>query len=307
MFQGAFRLIETGTGDVYFDGPNLPTRKLSGDRIEDFPVGNFRADDGVFVNRGVVRAINDRGQMVWEAGTDSNHTRLYFAENGRNTQLATNSLDRRWQLPAPSGGTVSGWGEVAIDELGRAMINLQITGGPSGWFLWDNGRWRQTAVYPNTATTPSPTTAVKGQVFTGSNNLRAMNDKFYAVFPLRAGGSALAEFRDTEWTWIAGSLDPAPYGNTINNIGAYEVNRQGDIAFAINGGQLLVSRSGGQDRMVYFNVEAPDAGDFFSVQNVELREDGRIYFAGINQLDQYELWLAEPLLTTPPPRSRRAR
>jgi len=117
-------------------------------------------------------------------------------------------------------------------------------------------------------------------------------------------GQMLAEYRTGEWTWIAGFQDDAPQGNLINNIGAYDVNRRGDIAFTINGGQVLVYRSGGVSRVVHFNVEAPEALDFFSVQQVELREDGRIYFGGVNPLDQYVIYLAEPLLTKLPSRSR---
>jgi len=305
FYQGLGSPIETGSGDLYIDFGGYWNRKITGDRIEDFPLGSFRAEDGVNVGRGLIRAMNDRGVYVWDAGTDRNQTRLYYSEAGRNTLLATYSGEARFQSPAPSGGTVNGRGEVAIDEQNRVMVNFRVTGGPSGWFLWDRGRWTQTAVYPIPATGPTPTTSIKGQVISTSNNLRAMGDSFYAVFNLRVGGSALAEFRDNTWRWIAGNQDIGPNGSPFNNIGAYDVNRRGDIAYAINGGQLLVVRSGGQDRLVHLNTETPDAGNFFSAQAVELREDGRVYFGGMNPLDQYELWLAEPLLTSPPVRSRR--
>jgi hypothetical protein len=67
---------------------------------------------------------------------------------------------------------------------------------------------------------------------------------------------------------------------------------------------MLALRSGGATRLVHINADAPEGQDFFSVQQVELREDGRIFFGGINLLDQYVIYLAEPMLTNWPTRSR---
>jgi hypothetical protein len=294
-YNGVGNRLETPDGNLCFDPFDGSNRILLADRLESYAVGQFTTADGVFVGRGTVRAFNARGAALWQAGTDRNHTRVYLTEGERNTLLLLSGPDPQWQTASPAGGRVTGFNEMVLDDRGRVLAVLRPEGGPSGLFLWENGRWRTTALFN--------TTQVNSNLVTNAGNLLAVGDRFYAVLNLRQG-SALAELRDAEWTWIAGLNNDAPSGNTINNIGAYDVNRRGDIVFAANGGQLLIFRSGGVSRLVHFNVDAPEGLDFFTVQQVELREDGRIYFAGLNLLDQYVLYLAEPMLSTWPSRSR---
>ncbi len=286
---------ENGANDLFFDASGI-SRRLSADRVDNVVLGNFRADDGTFVNRGNVQAVNDRGALVWQAGTNLKHTRVYLSSGGRDTLLFFEGPEARWQSPSPAGGGINNHNEMVLDDTGRVLAILRVLGGPSGVFLWENGRWRPTALFDRTP--------IRGLVVNNAYSLLAVGDRFYAIFNLRAGGSALAEFRDTDWTWITGLNDDSPNGNTINNVNAFDVNRRGDIAVALNGGQMLALRSGGNTRLVHFYVDAPEGVDFFSVQQVELREDGRIFFGGINLLDQYVIYLAEPLLTNWPTRSR---
>jgi hypothetical protein len=285
--------LESSNGELYFDN----TRRLTSTGVDLLPLGAFRADDGTTVNRGLVRAVNARGGLIWEAGTNRSHTRVYLHQDGRDTFLISYSGETRYQSPSPAGGTVNSRGDLALDDRGRALVQFRVTGGPSGLFLWENGRWRATALFN--------ATQLRGQVVTNAFNLRAVGDRFFAVFSLRQG-SALAEWRDNEWTWIIGFNDDAPNGNVINGVGPYDVNRRGDIAVALNSGpiQMLALRSDAGTKLVQLNIDAPEELDFFSVQQIELREDGRIYFGGLNLLDESVLYLAEPLRTNWPSRSR---
>ena len=81
----------------------------------------------------------------------------------------------------------------------------------------------------------------------------------------------------------------------------FEVNRRGDVAFVlnINGGTVTVQRnSDGVMRVVYRAGEATEDGDRFRPWrpfDIELRDDGTLYFIGINLLDKNVLYKAEPL------------
>jgi len=303
------RRFETYSGDLYFDAAGFSMKRLTPDRLEDVVIGNFR-DDSANVGRGLYLFVNSRGDILWDAGTDQNHSRLYLTENGQHRSIATNAgrvgappQIGRWQTPGPAGGIVTGWGVTALNDAGRVMAALATRDGPvgNGLYLWANGRWQTTITFP-----PLPAYAtLGGREITGFGNLQAVNDRFYALFNLRQGGNFLAEYRDGEWVkLIGGPNDGAPNGATMNNVNTYDVNRRGEILMIANPAVIL-RRPDGELRMVHSLADPTESGDFLrNFQDVELREDGRIYFTGLDYNDRTLLYVAEPLRTTLPSRSR---
>ena len=243
-------------------------------------------------------AANDAGMLVWKSWSEDHH-KLVSMGGGPSQVLA--SFGGSDPTVASSGESFAGlyWeggtdSAIAVDDSGRIMANIQTLEGDGGAYLWENKTWNPVAVLNETT--------VNGTTISWVEGLRAAGNKFYAVFNTVLGGPILAEYSPTGWIPIVQTGGSMPNGAEIYWIDRdFEVNRRGDVAFVlnINGGTVIVQRnSDGVMRVVYRAGEATEDGDRFRPWrpfDIELRDDGTLYFIGINLLDKNVLYKAEPL------------
>jgi len=293
-YRGASIATRNSSGDLYFVeslSGTPSTRRLVSGSVETV-LRNFRAEDGVNVGTPYNLAVNDRGAMVWAAGTGSNHNRLYLTEGGQHTLLAYDGREPRWETASPAGGVFITFNQLAVDRGGRVMMYAGVRGGPAGYFLYANGRWQATALVDS---------QIGGVTIFNGARLKAVEDRFYAIFSARGGGSLLVEYRDQVWTPVINRYEPAPTGGQIILIGDYDVNRRGDMVFVAtlnNGPSALLTRSPDGLRLAHLLTEPTETGDYLlNVIQVDLRDDGRFYFFGMGLGDRYLLYSAEPLFS----------
>jgi hypothetical protein len=233
-------------------------------------------------------AVNDAGAIVSDNWA-GDHARLNLTANGRLATLATSGQNPRYVTTLPSGGTVNGWRELAIDEGGRVMAFLNVTGGPQGYFLYDAGAWKPAALITSTD--------FPGQVVTGLDSLRARGNKFYARIFFRSGSHLVAEYATDGWKTLVTRFDDVN-GLTLQSADTFDVNRRGDLALIANFGSYrgIVLYADGAARFAHLgNETAPGGETLAQFWEIELREDRRIYFFGIDSEDYEYVYLAEPL------------
>ncbi|MBI4474534.1 MAG: hypothetical protein HY646_17825, partial [Acidobacteria bacterium] len=291
IFLGANGVFENTRG-LHFETSGT-TYRITGGRLELLTPNNSVASDGVGLGWSNLLAGNDAGVLLLNTNTNRDHQRLLQYDNGRTTVLAFGNGSASWQTPSPAGGVIRDWqSQSAMDSRGRVMIFFNVNNGPSGLFLFENATWRPVGLIDRTV--------VNNQVITGIRQVKAVNDRFYAVLFLRGGQSVLAEYRDRDWIPIVSSSNNGPNGAEIDWIGNFDVNRQGDIAFQANfrgGMTALVFRAvGGEMRMASANTAPEDPGDYIvSIKDVVLGDDRRVYFTALDVLDRIVLYVAEPL------------
>ncbi len=243
-------------------------------------------------------AANDAGTFVWRAQSDS-FSRLLSFENGRVTVLANFGGDD--QTPAPGGGVFEdlfGTGRtassIAMDDIGRVMVSAQVRDGPDGVYLYENGQWQTAALFDQTV--------IGGTAVNRVNMFRAAGERFFAVFDRPSSGPVLAEYVNQQWVPVIQTRDTMPNGADIYWVNdTFDVNRRGDIALSLSvtgGSALFLRTSDGTMHTVYRTSEETDQGDRFwqwRSFDLDLRDDGSLYFIGIDLLDRHVIYLAEPL------------
>ena len=245
-------------------------------------------------------AVNDAGMFVFTARDDDGYLNLVSSEDGRVSLLARFGGDEG--TSSPTGGTFSYiyWGgdtasTVALDDTGRVMMVAEVFEGPNGVFLYENGIWRNVLILDETQVAGATVNRVDG-------GIRAAGDRFYAVFNMDSGGTVLAEYDGTAWSPIITTADQLPNGADIYWVQyTFDANRRGDVAFALNarGGSTVILRTAdGELHTVYRTGEATPEGDYFRPWQpfpIDLRDDGSLYFMGVDILDRRVLYHAQPL------------
>ena len=243
-------------------------------------------------------AANDAGMVVWRAWSDE-QSRLVSMQNGRLSMLA--SFGGGDQTQAPSGGSfdylISSGGRasaIALDESGRVMIVASVRNGSDGIFLYENGQWQTAALFGETQ--------VGGGTMGWVDGLRAVGGRFFALMGMETGGAVLAEYVNQQWQTIIRTGDTMPNGAQIFWVDRnFDVNARGDIAFVLNtngGTEVTLRTSDGTLRTVYRTGEATAEGDYFWPRqsfDIDLRDDGSLYFIGIDLFDRNVMYRAEPL------------
>ena len=295
-FAGADYAAEDSSGNLYMLLESGLLRLTSG-RVETVLPRELRSDDGlsIYLNQ---FTVNDNGVVLFSAHTERGYQALYLWRNSRIELLATDAQQPEEQTSSPAGGTFLYWGEFSVDDRGRVMAYFDVRGGPSGYFLFDNGQWQPAALAGE---------RIGGVAVSHGHGLRALDDKFYATFfsAQCCNEAVLAEYRESAWTPLITSENALPRGELAEAGlgGLFDVNRRGEIAFSIhsNVGEALVLRSpDGQTRIVQITGEQTSAGDLpWSFREVDLRDDGRLYFTALDLNDRVSLYLAE-LPSAPP-------
>jgi hypothetical protein len=171
------------------------------------------------------------------------------------------------------------------------MVGAQVRGGKSGLFLLENGQWRSAALFDSTQ--------IDGDVIRSVNSLHGAGQNFYAQFTTD-NAWLIAEYVGGAWKKLVHTGDVMPNGGTIYYLTGFDVNRTGDVAFVaqVGGGSVIGLRTtDGNYHLVHVTSEPTDAGDIlpYSSFSLNLLDDRKVYFTGIDILDRNLLYLAEPL------------
>jgi hypothetical protein len=251
--------------------------------------------NSAWYNGSLAFAANRSGSFAWNANAGT-HNRLMLYDRGQLSSLMAQGGPN--PTGSPGGGRFTGIASgyfhqntVAIDERGRVFVNAAVSGGPSGLFLYENGRWNAAALFGNTR--------IEGEIVNGAIAIHSGEDRFYALLDL-AGGRGIAEYDGQQWKMLVARSQVTPDGMDIGNFGALlSVNRRGGIAFLATGtrSRIVTRTPDGKLHVVYAALDKTDSGDMLwpaAYFGLQYHDDGRVYFAGLDTLDRNTFYVAEP-------------
>lgn len=245
-------------------------------------------DDGSTINSPNTIASNVRGDLLFQASTNRGDTRLILVSGGNTLQLLSNSLVAQYATSI-DGQEVIAWSDQIVDEGGRVMATLRFRDNSTAIYLWDGSAWKKTAA--------ALESRVNGSVVNSISQIRTAGDGFYAIFNLAGLGNTLFRYR-TAWELVFDVNELLVTGQRMNSIGNYDVNRNGDILAQCNTNTqvLVVKRANGKTYYIHMlNELTPDGDLLVRTSDFDLRDDGTVYFLGMNILDEYALYMAKPL------------
>ncbi|MGH9661122.1 MAG: hypothetical protein ACRD96_21420, partial [Bryobacteraceae bacterium] len=276
--------IEDAAGNVYFSFNNQTWYRMAPSGvIEVFLRSQTDLSDGSRLNNINQLVVNRFGAAVALVNTSRGNNRLFLFENGRSTLL----FDAAANAASPAGGTLSGYlGPIAIDDRGRIFAGLQATNGPGGYFQWEDGRWKPSAMVGFTR--------LGGRLMGRGQSLEAIGERVIANFQFQpvGTGTVLCELRDGDWAPLVPAGDIMPDGSIQGNpfSGAFDFNSAGEGVF-INQRQI-VHRAGGTQRLATILGEATEDGDVFQIlTDFDIRDDGRIYFTGYDIFGRFLVYV----------------
>lgn len=241
-------------------------------------------------NGGTIYFAAEDGRLVVASGTSRNHSRLAIFRGNEATLLATNGTNPDLLTRIAGSGDVTGWSDAVLAEDGRVMATLRFRNSPDGVFLWQAGQWTPLAIVNQTQ--------FAGLTVTGVNAIRASGSRLYACFNLSGGGSLIAEWADGQWKTLVSHQDTSPTGQPMAGLGAFDVNRRGEVLFFANSfgwPTVLFRKTSGELSIVSYAWEAEAApAQLVRYVDLELRDDGRAYLLALDVLDRYVLLDAMP-------------
>ena len=236
---------------------------------------------------------NSRGDVLWVASTSLGDSRMYITSPDGQTHrevlvysAGTNTAT------ALDGKIVTAVDSYAIDDDGRVMMNVRFRGevDPTA-YLWDNGRFTFLVRANDTVIAGKPIVAV-------TNIFRAGGRRLFGQFQAAGGFQILCEWVNGAWKIVLDNTEKLMHGQVINSVNAFDVNRNGDILFLHSAGTpyLMVRRADGKTLVVMNQFNPTPAGEYIiRFLNVDFRDDGTVYFLGVNSNDQQVLYQARPL------------
>jgi len=299
--------VRSPSGNLYLMTPPGIVRLASGrpDPVLRFPAFASTGAETLTVYGGAswynganFLAANDDGKLAWLAITATG-LRLVVSEGETITSIMT--LNGAEATPAPSGGFfVALWPSqglqpsIAIDDGGRVLVNAVVAGGSSGLFIYENGRWRAAGLLNDLST------QIEERRISAIWAFRSAGRKFYSILAVSDGNMVIAEYADRAWNPVVRLFEILPDGLNLNGFSpSFDVNRRGDIAFVAlaNAMSIVVRTADGRSRLVTSTSSPTPDGDIFGFQrfDLDLRDDGRLYFIGLDYLDRNVLYSAEPL------------
>jgi hypothetical protein len=287
-FDGLSTVVEDPFGGVEFGAAGGVYQYANG-QIKFLLAENTKAPDGTPLLQPKPWAVNGTGSVVVEANTASSQSRLFTLNAGKLTQLLTYGSKSPFD-----NGTVSGWTEVAIDNRGRVMVYVQVSGGSSGYFLFTNGTVQAAALLGSVSISGMPIAAIGG--------VRAAGNDFYALFSRVAfGDSSVVRFTSPgNWTPLVNTGDPVLNVSFLSYIDSFDVNSSGTVVFTAfvqgTGSRIIAIPSASGPKVVYLNSAPTDDGDYLlRFSDVNIREDSRVYFLGYDPSDRALIYQASPL------------
>jgi len=277
-FLGPGSAFGNSAGDLFFDNGNGIVRFRAG-QLERIIVQHAEIEPGVVLNQLQLLAVNDSGAVVFVTPFSGNPQRLYLWDSGRFTLL--------WRAGQDIGAPIDRWNELALDSNGRILATVSHQGPFSALLAWQGGRWQTLLSRADRM--------FAGRQLGNINFIIARGDRFY----LNIAGQ-LADYDGA-------ALRPAlteganfPDGGQFQNLSRFDANLRGDTAVASNrnfgGGSSLEFNTGGAFRSIHLPFAQTEEGDLLvSFWEVQLREDGRIFFGATDVMGRYGLYVAEPL------------
>ena len=211
-----------------------------------------------------IPAINNLGEVAFEGFDPNTFTSGIFLNSGGQNRLLVSGA-----TPAPGGGTLSNFANLALNSLDQVAFMAQPFPGPAGTFLAANGVVTPLAIDG----APAPGGG-NFQLFFGFNRLRPVIDDrgdvaFASLLTGTTGGffgsGGVFLYKNGVVSRIVGPNDPSPDGGVFLFADSPSINSSGEVAFfaetsAFNFGAFVYS--GGKVTQVAV------AGDF--VNNVGL-------------------------------------
>jgi hypothetical protein len=281
-------LMSTSTGDIFFSLQGSAHRFRNGAVDVLFPQG-MRLPDGNILDSIGVRAVNSRGTMVVTgvarppAGGPGSFV-SYLVDSGR-TQM------RPFGGRLPDGRTITNLHEIYLDDNERVVFRPDLDGqNVSTYYIWANGRIE--VLIPEGR-------KQFGDVAVTSFNVHGARGPYFFGFGFTPGAQDQAIFGYAAEGW-----QPAIHNNyrmpdgSIGNygFGAWDANARGEIAFVTGALALNVRTASGELRQVLSMLAPTPEGDYLrSVQEIDFRDDGRIFFTAFEATGRYSVYVAEPL------------
>lgn len=248
----------------------------------------FTLADGAVANSPANVQGNARGDLLWTASTNRGDSRLFLRRGDQITIVTTNSVAATARTEV-DGKAVTAWSDQTLDETGRVMLNLRFADNSLALHLWDNGTFTRVAAINETV--------YQGSVISNLFTIRAGGDTFYAIFTLPGLGNVLAKYRSSKWESAIDLSEVLVTGQTANSVGNYEVNRNGDIFAQCNTNtSVLVVKKGNKYHFIHMLTELTGDNDLLlRYSDLDIRDDGTVYFLGMTVLDDYVLYQAKPI------------
>jgi hypothetical protein len=247
--------------------------------------------DGVLMYSPGNISVNDRNQVSMLGGTDHSHQRLTLFDGSTFQAIAYIFGAPPYTTPSPGGGTFANFNDQAIDDSGQVMVIANVAGGPGGMFLFDGNAWQSVCVLNSCQ--------LGGENITVIQNLRVSNNQFCAEFTTAVGNYRIDCWQGGTWTNILKRGDIVSDGTGINGIGAFDINRNGDVAAVLytglNGPSIFVKTAAGGIATVLSPIfPTPDGSYLLGIYAVDLRDDGRVFFIGQDYLGRMIAYEADP-------------
>lgn len=251
---------------------------------------NFNWPDGTQQFTGSVHSVSDSGWFLLSGATSRSHARMYTLKDGVTRTIATNSGHPDYVTELGKAGAVIAWNDAVITESGRVMALFRFRNTPNALYVWENDSWTEAASINSTR--------LVGLTVTSINAFKAAGDNFYASFSLSGGGTALGRWNNGGWEILTSHEGTLPTGQPVAGIGAFDVNRRGDAVFLANSfaWPVMVRRDAKGDLSLVsytFDLESVST-QIVRYVDVDLRDDGRVYFIGLDHADRYVLFEAVP-------------
>ena len=237
---------------------------------------------------------NSRGDVLWVSSTSLGDNRMYVtAPDGQTHREVLVYSAGTTTATTIDGKIIAGIDSYAIDDDGRVVMNVRFRNeaNPTA-YLWENGRFTFLA-------RANETMVACKTIGTISNIFRASGSKLFAQFQIVGGNNILCEWVNGTWKIILDNTERLMHGQVTNTVDLFDVNRNGDIAYVHqSGGQrfLMVRGAEGRHRLVFNQYKPTPAGEYIiRFLNVDFRDDGTVYFLGVNSNDEQVLYQARPL------------
>jgi len=236
-------------------------------------------------------AANRQGVTAVLTYTSFPSSRLLLVDNGVARLIAdVGGGDPQYRTASPSGGSFAATRQLWVDDQGSVIALMDVTGGPAGIFAFAQGQWRPLLIVGS---------KVGNDTVPAVDFLRVVENQVYARYSSAGNTWSIAAQTDNGWTRRFGRGDVTPTGNSANNPGYFDVFADGQVAMAFSSAGMVglgVQRPGEDLRAVMLgNLSTEDGDLFITVESVDVRDDGRIYFTGFTTGDRWVAYVAEPV------------
>lgn len=289
VYSGPEWLVEADDGSVYFS-------QDSGEifRIRDGETTSFVPDQGELPNGESFGphstfAVNAGGHIAFTGWHQTESNRIFLRGAGADVRsIATSADNPDFLTQTADGRTIRNWWEFAIDSQQRVMARMFTVEGPWGLYLYDGDAWQPAAVVGEMS--------IDNYRVENVGTPRAIGGRFVADFQVDGYNHVYAEYVGGRWNvllspreaGIAGEPDPFLGGD-------FDINAQGSVLFPFfgNGGPTLGVHSNGETRIVARTLDlGPDGAAILDFQDLDLRDDGSLFFTAIDANDRAVLFAA---------------